>query len=157
METFELLNKSNIHELKELMENDDMVFDIDKLKEFVSTQNAYGFIYRAEGKPIGFAYGCCLLMPNGLKELYLHSIDILPQYQNKGYGNKFFKSILDFAKENGFYDLFLSSSQSLQGACHMYEKHGGLRACDDEIIFHYPFVDSHFLLDSQEACASVRV
>jgi len=139
MEKFELLNQSNIHELKELMENDSMIFDVDKLKEYIGISGAYGFLYRSENKPIGLAYGCMLAIPNGMKELYLHSIDILPTHQNKGYGTHFLKAILDFAKENGFNKLFLCSSQSLSNARHIYEKCGGIRECDDEIIFSYPF------------------
>ena len=139
MRKFELLNHSNLHELRELIENDSMVFDTAKLQDFVETNGAYGFLYRADDKPVGFAYACRLAIPNGQKELYLHSIDILPAYQGKGYGGRFFKSILDFAKENGFTTLFLCSSQSLHNARHIYEKHGGQRACNDEIIFYYHF------------------
>jgi len=138
MGKLEPLNQQNIHELKELMENDDMIFDINQLKKYVELNNAYGFIYRAEDKPIGFAYACSLPIPNGLQEMYLHSIDILPGHQGKGYGTKFFKDILSFAKENGFNKLFLCSSQSLHNARHIYEKCGGIRECNDEIIFSYP-------------------
>jgi len=137
MVKLELLNQSNIHELRELMENDDMVFDAAKLEAYLHISGAYGFIYRVDDKPIGFAYGCRLPIPNGLQELYLHSIDILPDYQGKGHGTKFFEDILSFAKDNGFSKLFLSSSQSLLGARRIYEKCGGVRECDDEIIFSY--------------------
>ncbi|MCL2855434.1 MAG: GNAT family N-acetyltransferase [Defluviitaleaceae bacterium] len=141
MESFERLNQTNLHEIKKLMENDGMPFDIDALQEFAQTSGAYGFVYHAESKPIGFAYGCRLSKPDGKKEMYLHSIDILPEYQDKGHGSKFFKSILDFSKENGFCGMFLSSSQSLQNARHIYEKFGGIRECEDEIIFSYNFED----------------
>ena len=94
----EPLNQSNIHELRELMENDDMVFDIDELKAYLETSGAYGFIYRLEEKPIGLAYGCRLSIPNGIQEMYLHSIDILPKYQGKGHGTKFFEGILNFTE-----------------------------------------------------------
>ena len=139
MEGFTILDKSNIHELKDLMENDNMVFDVEKLREFVETDGAYGFLYRTESRPIGLAYGCRLTMPDGQREMYLHSIDILPEYQNRGHGTKFFESILDFSKNNGFCGMFLCSSQSLGNARHIYEKFGGVRECEDEIIFNYSF------------------
>jgi GNAT superfamily N-acetyltransferase len=122
------------------MENDDMVFDMDTLKSYVETSGAYGFVYRAEEKAVGFAYGCRLPRPDGQTEMYLHSIDILPGYQGRGYGSKFFKAILDFAKAHDFCQLFLNSSQSLQNARHIYEKFGGVRECEDEIIFSYPLL-----------------
>ena len=137
MENLELLNQLNMHELKELMENDNMVFDIDNLSEYINTSGAYGWIYRLQNKPIGFAYGCRLAIPDGTKEIYLHSIDILPEYQGKGHGTNFFESILSFARENRFSKLFLCSSQSLPAARRIYEKFGGFRECQDEIIFSY--------------------
>lgn len=143
MERFEALNKESIYTIRELIENDDMIFDIYKLKEFISTEGVYGFIYILEDKPIGLAYCCRLLRPDGIKEMYLHSIDVLPDYQNKGYGTKFLKSIINFAEENGFSNLFLSSSKSLGNACHMYEKIGGKRECDDEIIYSYSLKDKY--------------
>ena len=139
MEKMELLNKTNLHELEELMENDDMPFDVNQLGAYVDTVGAQGFVYRTQEKPIGFAYGCTLPIPNGSKEFYLHSIDILPDYQGKGHGTQFFNDILRYARENGFSKLFLSSSQSLLGARHIYEKCGGIRECNDEIIFYFPF------------------
>lgn len=139
MEEFKVLDETNISGLKELMENDNMVFDTEILNEFVKISGAYGFIYLVKQKPIGLAYGCRLARPDGKKEMYLHSIDILPEYQNKGYGTTFLQSILDYARDNGFGNLFLCSSKGLQNACHIYEKCGGKRDCEDEIIFSYLF------------------
>ncbi len=138
MEKFEVLDESNIRGLKELMENDGMVFDLGILEDFISTSGAYGFIYLLDDKPIGLAYACRLARPDGKIEMYLHSIDILPEYQNKGYGTRFLKNMLHYANVNGFCNLFLSSSKSLYNACHVYEKLGGKRECEDEIIFNYP-------------------
>jgi GNAT superfamily N-acetyltransferase len=142
-EGFELLDQSNIFELKELMENDNMTLDVTglrKLRGFVDTDGALGFLYRLEGKPIGLAYGCRLAIPDGTKELYLHSVDILPNFRNEKHGGKFFESILDFAQNNGFSKLFLCSSKSLKDVRHIYEGHGGIKECEDEIIFYYPLM-----------------
>jgi len=140
MEKFEILDELSIHGLKELMGNDDMVFDIEILKDFIRTSGAYGFIYLLDNKPVGLAYACRLARPDGKIEMYLHSIDILPQYQNKGYGTRFLQNILNYANTKGFCNLFLCSSKSLHNACHVYEKLGGKRECKDEIIFNYPFL-----------------
>ena len=58
MKKFKILDELSIHGLKELMENDDKVFDIEILKDFIRTSGAYGFIYLLDNKSIGLAYAC---------------------------------------------------------------------------------------------------
>ena len=66
-----------------------IAIQVEILKDFIRTSGAYGFIYLLDNKPIGLAYACRLARPDGKIEMYLHSIYILPQYQNKGYGTRF--------------------------------------------------------------------
>ncbi len=138
MEPFEPLDPANLADLKPFLENDGMVCDTGKLAEFLAADGAHGFLYRVDGVAVGFAYGCRLLRPAAARELYLHTMDILPAHQHKGYGTRFLQSMLRFAEENGFCNLFLCSSQSLKNTCKIYERCGGGRACTDEVVYNYP-------------------
>ncbi len=62
-----------------------MVFDIDNLKGFLNDTSSFGFIAKENNKIIGFAYCYTLLRPDGKTMFYLHSIGMLPNYQDKGY------------------------------------------------------------------------
>ncbi|WP_446749796.1 GNAT family N-acetyltransferase [Staphylococcus aureus] len=81
--------------MEEVLIDDNMVFDIDNLKGFLNDTSSFGFIAKENNKIIGFAYCYTLLRPDGKTMFYLHSIGMLPNYQDKGYGSK----LLSFIKE----------------------------------------------------------
>ncbi|QIJ69648.1 GNAT family N-acetyltransferase (plasmid) [Enterococcus faecium] len=70
--------------------DDNMVFDIDNLKGFLNDTSSFGFIAKENNKIIGFAYCYTLLRPDGKTMFYLHSIGMLPNYQDKGYETKMY-------------------------------------------------------------------
>ena len=74
--------------MEEVLIDDNMVFDIDNLKGFLNDTSSFGFIAKENNKIIGFAYCYTLLRPDGKTMFYLHSIGMLPNYQDKGYGSK---------------------------------------------------------------------
>ena len=75
--------------MEEVLIDDNMVFDIDNLKGFLNDTSSFGFIAKENNKIIGFAYCYTLLRPDGKTMFYLHSIGMLPNYQDKGsaFGN----------------------------------------------------------------------
>ncbi|GAB5786756.1 hypothetical protein JMUB7518_27430 [Staphylococcus aureus] len=91
--------------MEEVLIDDNMVFDIDNLKGFLNDTSSFGFIAKENNKIIGFAYCYTLLRPDGKTMFYLHSIGMLPNYQDKGYGSK----LLSFIKE---YSCLLYTSPS---------------------------------------------
>ena len=134
-----ILTSSDLPLMKEILEDDDMKFDIGNLERFINTQDAYGFIVKLDGKIVGFAYGYSLVRPDGKVMFYLHSIGILPEEQNKGFGSKLMEYILKFAKENNFSELFVITDKGNPRACHLYEKFGGKNDYEDEIVYVYDF------------------
>lgn len=69
--------------MEEVLIDDNMVFDIDNLKGFLNDTSSFGFIAKENNKIIGFAYCYTLLRPDGKTMFYLHSIGMLPNYQDK--------------------------------------------------------------------------
>ena len=88
---YKLLEKEDLELMKEIIEDDNMEFDLNNLQEFLNDKNNYGLIAKEENKIIGFIYGYSLLKPNGKYMFYVHSVGVLPNYQGKGIGKELFK------------------------------------------------------------------
>lgn len=92
-----------------------------------------------DNKIIGFAYCYTLLRPDGKTMFYLHSIGMLPNYQDKGYGSKLLSFIKEYSKEIGCSEMFLITDKGNPRACHVYEKLGGKNDYKDEIVYVYDY------------------
>ena len=134
------LEDKYILQMKEVLEDDNMIFDLNNLKKFLTTPNTYGFIAKVDENIVGFAYCYALQRPDGLVMFYLHSIGILPNYQDKGVGSKLMRFIIDFAKKSNFSELFVITDKGNPRACHLYEKFGGKNDYENEIVYVYDFL-----------------
>ena len=99
--------------MEEVLIDDNMVFDIDNLKGFLNDTSSFGFIAKENNKIIGFAYCYTLLRPDGKTMFYLHSIGMLPNYQDKGYGSKLLSFIKEYSKEIGCSEMFLITDKKI--------------------------------------------
>ena len=129
----------NITDCRDNLIDDNMVFDIDNLKGFLNDTSSFGFIAKENNKIIGFAYCYTLLRPDGKTMFYLHSIGMLPNYQDKGYGSKLLSFIKEYSKEIGCSEMFLITDKGNPRACHVYEKLGGKNDYKDEIVYVYDY------------------
>lgn len=130
-----LLEEKDIANMQEILHDDDMIFNLDFLKNFLSCPNAYGFIASIENKIVGFAYAYSLLRPDGKTMFYLHSIGVLPAFQNLGVGTKMMDYIVNFAKENNFSEVFVITDKANNTACHVYEKTGFTNEIENEVVY----------------------
>lgn len=140
-----LLEKSEIEMMKEVLEDDNMSFNINALKDFINDSHSFGFIAKENHIILGFAYAYSLLRPDGKTMLYLHSVGLLPQYQNKGIGTKLLEFIINYAKTNNYSEVFVITDKGNPRACHVYEKVGGKNDFENEIVYVYDF-------DKKELC-----
>ena len=92
---------------------------------------------------VGFAFGYILLKPDGRKVFYLDAIDVMPDYQGKGYGTGLISFARDYAKTIDCYKMYLITNRSNISACKCYEKAGGINKVDDEIIYVYDFKEKN--------------
>ena len=135
--------------MEEVLIDDNMVFDIDNLKGFLNDTSSFGFIAKENNKIIGFAYCYTLLRPDGKTMFYLHSIGMLPNYQDKGYGSKLLSFIKEYSKEIGCSEMFLITDKGNPRACHVYEKLGGKNDYKDErVLEFYGGRDKKYTLES---------
>lgn len=121
---YKLLEKEDLKLMKEIIEDDNMEFDLNNLQEFLNDKNNYGFIAKEENKIIGFIYGYSLLKPNGKYMFYVHSVGVLPNYQGKGIGKELFKYMDEYlVDEKKVYKYFLLTSEDNIIAQKVYRKH----------------------------------
>ena len=135
-----LLEENEIESIKEIFEEEgDKILNIDYVKSFLNTPNCYAFILKNENKTIGFCYCHGLARPDGKKMFYLHDIGILEKDRDKGMGTEFMKYIINFAKDNGFSEIFLVTDYNNPRACHVYEKVGFTNEIPNEVCYVYEF------------------
>ena len=70
-------------------------------------------------------------------------IDVMPDYQGKGYGTGLISFARDYAKTIDCYKMYLITNRSNISACKCYEKAGGINKVDDEIIYVYDFKEKN--------------
>ena len=133
------LDATDIELMEDVLKDDDMVYNKDFLANFINDEHNFGFIVKLDNKIVGFAYAYSLLRPDGKNMLYLHSMGLLPKYQNQGLGTQLMEYILDYAKNRNFSECFVITDKGNQRACHLYENLGGKNDYENEIVYVYDF------------------
>ena len=136
---YKLLERKDIELMEEVLKDDNMTYNKIKLEEFLNNNNSLGFIAKENTNIVGFAYGYTLLRPDGKNMFYLHSIGMLPSYQNRGYGTKLLEFIKDYSIKIGCSEMFVITDKGNPRACHLYEKLGGKNDYEDEIVYVYDY------------------
>jgi len=121
-----LFKKVEIEDFKymeEILQNDNIEYNIDNLKKFISGENNYGFVGIKDNKAIAFLYGYGMYRPDGRNMFYIHSVDVLPDYQSMGIGTKLLEFVIEYIKsENKFYKYFVLAEKDNIKACKLYKK-----------------------------------
>lgn len=134
---YKLLEEKDLELMKEIIEDDDKIFDLENMKKFYNDKNTIAFIAKQENKIVGFAYGYDIIHPDGKHAYFIYSIGILSDYQDKGYGTKLLSFIKEYVCQNGFFVMFVLTDKGNPRACHVYEKLGGKNDYEDEICYVY--------------------
>ena len=136
---YKLLEKQDLELMLDFVDDENTKYSIEKLKKFIENKNDLGFIAKKNNKIVGFAFGYILQKPDGRKAFYLDAIDVMIEYQGKGYGTGLISFARDYAKSIGCYEIFLITNRSNISACKCYEKAGGINDADDEVVYVYDF------------------
>ena len=91
---YKLLEEQDLGLMLDFVDDENTKYSIEKLKKFIENKNDLGFIAKKNNKIVGFAFGYILQKPDGRKAFYLDAIDIMPDYQGKGYGT----GLISFAR-----------------------------------------------------------
>ena len=132
---YKLLELQDAALLHDFVDDTHTQYDVPTVLEFLKTENNFGYIAKAGGRVIGFAYGYLLRKPDGRKDLYLHAIDVMEDFQNQGCGTDLMKFIHAHAKRLGCAKMFLITNTGNGSACKCYENAGGIRSGTDDIVY----------------------
>jgi ribosomal protein S18 acetylase RimI-like enzyme len=139
---YKLLEKKELELMLDFVDDENTQYSVSKLEDFIENKNNYGFIAKLNNKIVESAFGYILLKPDGRKIFYLDTIDIMPEYQGKGYGTGLISLARDYAKSIECYKMYLITNKSNISACKCYEKAGGRNKADDEIVYVYNFKEN---------------
>ena len=134
---YKLLEEQDLKYMLDFVDDENTKYSIDILKNFIDSRNTFGFIAKINTKIVGFAFGYVLVKPDGRKVFYLDAIDVMLEYQGKGYGTGLLSFVRDYAKTLDCYKMFLITNKSNIAACKCYEKAGGINKTDDDTVYAY--------------------
>ena len=130
--SFEHLQHKDIPAIKEVLEEESGQFDPEWVKTFISEKQNIALIAKLGDTSIGLIYGYSLTCIKARKpQFFIYSVDIFMSYQNKGYGTRFIKYAVDWAKDNGFSETFVLTHKDNPRACRAYEKAGMTHSKND--------------------------
>lgn len=108
-------------------------YNKDDLKKFIENKENYFFTGIKDNEAIAFLYGYGMLRPDGRKMFYIHSVDVLPEYQSKGIGTKLMEYTLEYIKsEQKYYKYFVLTEENNIKACNLYQKYANR---DEQVLF----------------------
>lgn len=80
----------------------------------------------------GFLWGYLLISPKNLKPaIFLYSIDVFKNFQNRGIGTKLIQALLKIAKTKNCAEVFVFTKENNLAAKNLYKKTGGVREFKD--------------------------
>lgn len=93
------------------------------IEKFIIDDDNYCFVGIIDDKIVAFLYGYGMLRPDGKSMFYIHSVDVLEDYQNNGIGTKLIDYVLNYVKnENKYYKFFVLAENDNIRACKIYQK-----------------------------------
>lgn len=133
---FKLISAEDIPRLKEIMIDDGGCYNAEQLKRFMDHRDIVAFGAFLDNQIIGLIYGYSLCQISDERpQFFIYSVGIHSNYQNKGYGSKFFQYVVDYCRNNGYAEVFVPTDKGNVRACKVYENAGGKSDFDDEIIY----------------------
>jgi len=140
---YKILEEQDLELMLDFVDDENTKYSIENLKKYIDENNNFGFIAKLNERIVGFAFGYILLKPDGRKVFYLDAIDVMLDYQGKGYGTGLISFVRDYVKTIDCYKMYLITNRSNVSACKCYEKAGGINKADDEIIYVYDFKEKN--------------
>jgi len=106
----------------------------------VFLQNPMNWLFACiqDNEIIAFAYGYEMnRLGSAGNMLYIHEVNVLPQYQRQGIGRRMLHNIKQQCKQKEMCKIFLFTEKSNLAACALYETMGGVPAHDDSVVYFF--------------------
>ena len=127
------LNQNNMKIVPNKITIDDENLLKQDIEKFIVDNDNYCFVGILEDKIVAFLYGYGMLRPDGKSMFYIHSVDVLPDYQNNGIGTKLMEYVVNYIKDEGkYYKFFILTENDNIRACKIYQKFANK---DEQVLF----------------------
>lgn len=118
------INEENMNFIPNIVSIDDEYILKEDIEKFIIDKDNYCFIGMIENKVVTFLYGYGMLRPDGKSMFYIHSVDVILEYQNKGIGTKLMEYVLKYIRdEKRYYKFFVLTEDDNIKACKVYQKY----------------------------------
>ena len=135
---FERLQEQDILQLRDISDEFSNI-NSTKVKPFLEEKQNIALVAKLNNKIIGLIYGYSLTdFEGGTSQFYIYSVDIHSKYQDKGYGSRFMRFAIEWAKDNGFRECYVQANEDNTRACRVYEKVGMTFTNTREFSINFP-------------------
>lgn len=118
------INEDNINFIPGIIKIDDKDIQKKDIEKFIINCDNYCFAGICKNEIVAFLYGYGMLRPDGKSMFYIHSVDVIPEYQNKGIGTKLMEYVLKYIRyEKRYYKFFVLTEETNIRACKVYQKY----------------------------------
>lgn len=118
------INEENMNFIPNIISIDNEDILKEDIEKFIIDKDNYCFIGMSENKVVAFLYGYGMLRPNGKSMFYIHSVDVILEYQNKGIGTKLMEYVLKYIRdEKRYYKFLVLTEDENIKACKVYQKY----------------------------------
>ena len=93
------------------------------LGELIAAPGSLTWVAEENGQPVGFAIVDVEALPEGTIA-YIQTIEVLPDYRNRGAGATLLQQLEDSARAAGAQGIWLHVDSLNTGAMRLYERHG---------------------------------
>lgn len=112
--------------------------DTERLAQFLHDQRHILLTALCEHAIVGQAIGYVLERWDGTPSmLLLYSIDVLESYRRQGIGRALLQRMREIGQQEGCGEMFLITNASNVPAMHFYQRSGGHRPFDDDVMFEF--------------------
>lgn len=122
----------------------EMKWDEAHLEKFVASPSNILLLASRDGE------GCGLVRAHFLqrcdargKEILLHAMDVVPNYQRQGVATALIKKLKDIAEAENASEIWVLTNRSNTAAFHLYHQTGGVAPHPDDVMFIYDLQEKH--------------
>jgi|LGOV01.1.fsa_nt_gb ribosomal protein S18 acetylase RimI-like enzyme len=119
------LTNDTVKYLNQLIYVRDLVAEEKYSRGFILNPNNHAYFAMIEEKVIGFVWGYTLERLDSEPMMYIHSVDVLGEYRNKGVGKKIVSKFIEIANKSNYRNTFLITDRDSIPANKVYSALGG--------------------------------
>ena len=108
-----------------------------RIDDFLRNEMNYVIACIDDSKVVGFVLAYELPRYDKNNMMYIHEVDVQPEYWRRGIGRRLIAEITRICGERGLYKMFVITNKSNIPACGLYESTGAWVQEDDSIVYCY--------------------